>query len=178
VQSAQQITTSTSECVRYPPKCAFPRVSNEKFSGEGAGHSPLPRPHPRQGIKRPPRTPPLDSDLFPQIGTPLFGTKLRPWLVSSYSPSIVTFLLSQTDRRTDRQTDDMRSQDCALQYVLVPSLPRPPVTISCMRRRCWQPTYTLLHNDIILLNCIERSSGGAWPFFSISVIGWSTWQTL
>jgi len=26
---------STLECIRYPPKCAFSRVSNEKFSGEG-----------------------------------------------------------------------------------------------------------------------------------------------
>jgi len=24
-----------SECTRYPPKCAFSRVSNEKFSGRG-----------------------------------------------------------------------------------------------------------------------------------------------
>jgi len=86
---------STSECIRYPPKCAFSRLNNEKFSGEG--HSPLPQ----QGGETdslhptllgafgasilapsalchlvPPQTSKRNENWYP----PLFGTKLRPWL--------------------------------------------------------------------------------------------------
>ena len=28
---------SASQCIRYPPKCAFLRLNNEKFSREGGG---------------------------------------------------------------------------------------------------------------------------------------------
>ena len=54
---------STSECIwpRYPPKCAFSRVNNEKFSGEGA--------------QPPPQTPLVASEnWYP----PTFWNKVTP----------------------------------------------------------------------------------------------------
>jgi len=57
---------STSECIRYPPKCVFSRVSNEKFSGEGA-QPPSPDPTPGPTRRR-----------LRKLVPPLFGTKLRP----------------------------------------------------------------------------------------------------
>jgi len=83
---------STSECIRYPPKCAFLRVSNEKFSGEGAQPPPSTPPPAGRG-KPPPPIPPLlaprrsDSRAFGARSTPTkrklvpstFGTKLLPW---------------------------------------------------------------------------------------------------
>ena len=84
----QDFKISTPECIRYPPKCAFLRLNDEKFSED----SPFPRPLPRQGRGNPLPAPPpsrrlqrLDSRAFGALSNfqtkrklvpPLFGTKL------------------------------------------------------------------------------------------------------
>ena len=88
---------SMSECVRYPPKCAFSRVSNEQFSGGGA--QPPPRPLPLQGGGNPlPHLPhPTPSALDPKlqnetkIGTLTFWNKVTPLailLLALYIPNV------------------------------------------------------------------------------------------
>ena len=72
-------TISTSECVRYPPKCALSSVNNEKFSGEAPQTPPSSAPsafrfsHLRCSICSP-QTSEQNENWYP----PLFGTKLRP----------------------------------------------------------------------------------------------------
>jgi len=53
--TANNFKISTSECIRYLPKCAFSSVSSEKFSGEGA-QSPPQTPPPRRLRKLVPPT--------------------------------------------------------------------------------------------------------------------------
>ena len=69
---------STSECIRYPPKCAFSRVSNDFFFG-GGDLPPFPVPHPPRRILA------LSTlNLRPKIlnetkiGTPTFRNKVTP----------------------------------------------------------------------------------------------------
>ena len=81
----QSFKISTSECVRYPPKCAFSRVSNKIFF-LGGGTDPTP-----MG-----RTPPLDSTAhklpnLTKIGTPTFWNKVTPMPCSTHQAPRLQF---------------------------------------------------------------------------------------